>query len=427
MKVTVMGAGWVGIVSAAAFARFGHEVVCTDIRDERIVALNSGDLPFFEPGLFELVAEGLASGRLQFSLGTDETIREADVVMCAVGTPPTANGSADLSAVFECARQFGRASVKKSVFVIKSTVPAGTAQRCKEIIEEEQRLRQTNLSFSVASNPEFLAEGNAVRDALTPERVVVGCDSERYFNFFEELYAPLIAQNIPVVFMSVASSELTKYAANAFLATKLSFINEIANYAEIVGADPREVVKGIGLDSRIGPKFLRPGVGYGGSCFPKDVRALIASGNEAGYRFRILPEVDRVNTFQRVRYYEKLSGALGGVKGRRIVIWGLSYKPETDDIRESPALYFIDRLQQEGADIVAYDPRVKESIHSVFPALALAPSAEESLKGADALVLLTEWEEFSKLTVAEIRAKMLGSVIVDGRGVWKEIQNGLIT
>jgi UDPglucose 6-dehydrogenase len=427
MKVTVMGAGWVGIVSAAAFAKFGHEVTCTDIREERIVTLQKGDLPFFEPGLFELVAEGLASGKLLFKVAGEETLKEADVVMCAVGTPPLENGSADLSAVFECAREFGRACVKRSVFVIKSTVPAGTAKRCKEMIEEEQRIRRTELSFAVASNPEFLAEGNAVRDVLTPERVIVGCDSERFHAFFEDLYAPLIKENIPVLFMSVASSELTKYAANAFLATKLSFINEIANYAEIVGANPQEIVKGIGLDSRTGPKFLRPGVGYGGSCFPKDVRALVASGIEAGYRFRILPEVDRVNTFQRVRFYEKLSTALGGVKGRRIVLWGLSYKPETDDTRESPALYFIDRLEREGADVLAYDPMVKESIHSLFPNLALAASAEESLKDADAVVLLTEWSEFSRLSVAEIRSKMRGSVVVDGRGVWKEIQNGIIT
>jgi UDPglucose 6-dehydrogenase len=427
MKVTVVGAGWVGIVSSAAFAHFGHDVICTDIREERIVALERGDLPFFEPGLSELLNEGRENGRLTFALAGDETIREADIVMIAVGTPPMPNGAADLSGVYEAARQFGRSFSKKSIFVTKSTVPPGTGKRCREIIEEEMRLRHTDLSFAVASNPEFLAEGTAVRDSLAPERVVVGCDSDRFFSFFDELYRTLVSEGVPLLKMNLASAEMSKYAANAFLATKISFMNEIANYSECVGADPYAVADAIGHDSRIGKKFLKPGVGYGGSCFPKDVRALVVAGHEAGYRFKIIPEVDRVNTFQRVRFYDKLSQALHGVKGKRVVIWGLSYKPETDDVRESPALYFLDRLEQEGADIVAYDPKVKESIHSFFPSLALAPSAEESLRGADAVVLLTEWGEFTRLTLAEIRSKMSGSVVVDGRGVWKEIENGIIS
>lgn len=426
MKITVVGAGWVGIVSAAAFAKFGHHVLCTDIREERNVALQRGDLPFFEPGLFELVQEGIRSGRLQFSLADDDSLKDADIVMCAVGTPPQQNGSADLSGVFECARQFGRACTKKSVFVVKSTVPPGTGKRCREIIEEELRIRRTNLSYAIASNPEFLAEGTAVRDALSPERVIVGCDSERFFSFFQELYKPLIEQSISVLFMNVASAELAKYAANAFLATKLSFMNEIANYAELVDADPRDIAKAMGADSRIGPKFLRAGVGYGGSCFPKDVRALSAAGNEAGYRFRIVPEVDKVNTFQRVRYYEKLSAALGGVKGKRIALWGLAYKPDTDDVRESPALYFIERLMHEGADLVAYDPKARESILAIFPNLTLADSAEEALKKADALVVLTEWSEFQRMALREVRSKMLGSVVLDGRGIWPEIKGGIV-
>lgn len=428
MKITVVGAGWVGIHYAALFAHLGHDVTCTDVNGERINALQEGALPFFEEGLAELLKEGRDAGRLHFSLAEDETVRDADVVMCAVGTPPTANGAADLSGVFEAARQFGRAVTKKSVFIIKSTVPPGTGKRSREIIDEELKLRQTNLSFAAASNPEFLAEGTAVRDVLSPERTIIGCDTERFFSVFEELYAALVAKGSPLLFMSVASAELTKYAANSFLATKVSFMNEIANYAEEVGADPREVAKGIGLDSRIGPKFLRAGVGYGGSCFPKDVRALIASGNEIGYRFKILPEVDRVNAFQRVRFYDKLSAALGGdVKGKRIALWGLSYKPGTDDVRESPALYFIERLNREGADVVAYDPRANDAMKRVFPKLETATAAEDVLKGADALVLLTEWEEFARYKLTEVRSKMRGSVVMDGRGIWQEITGGIIT
>ncbi len=416
MKVTVVGAGWVGIISAATLAHFGHQVVLTDNREERIVALKRGDLPFFEPGLPELLLEGVTADRLHYAVMSVEAMAETDIVLCSVGTPPLPNGAADLSAVFEVARDFGRGIERGSVFVIRSTVPPGTGKLCQEIIGEELRLRGVTRPYAIGSNPEFLAEGTAIRDSLEPERIVIGSESEAGEQALKELYAPLIASGVPLLSTNIPTSELTKYAANAFLATKISFINEIANYAELVGASAHDVAKGMGMDSRIGPKFLKPGIGYGGSCLPKDVRALVAAGKEAGYRFQIIPEVDRVNVGQRVRMYEVLVSALGTVRGKQIVIWGVSYKAGTDDTRESPALYFIDRLSREGATVVTFDPKVGDKIRLQFPQVEAAGSPEDSLRGADALVLLTEWPEFAPYTLTELRTRLRDGVVLDARG-----------
>ncbi len=420
MNVTVVGAGWVGIISAAALAHLGHDVVLTDNRDERIIALQGGDLPFFEPELPELFQAGLVSGRLKLSPASPETMAKADIVLCSVGTPPLPNGAADLSAVFEVARDFGRGVERGSTFVIRSTVPPGTGKRCSEVIGEELRVRGVTRPYSVASNPEFLAEGTAVRDSLFPERIIIGSESEAGESALKLLYAPLLEKGTPLLSTNIATSELAKYAANAFLATKISFINEIANYAELVGASAQDIAKGMGMDSRIGPKFLRPGIGYGGSCLPKDVRALIAAGKEAGYRFQIIPEVDRVNVGQRVRMYETFVGALGPVRGKCIVLWGVSYKPGTDDTRESPALYFIDRLTREGATVVTFDPKVGEKIRAQFPQVEVAPDPEASLKGSDALVLLTEWPDFAPYTLSELRTRLRDGIVLDARGFLKK-------
>ncbi|MFA5945319.1 MAG: UDP-glucose/GDP-mannose dehydrogenase family protein [Patescibacteria group bacterium] len=417
MKVTVVGAGWVGIISAATLAHFGHEVVLTDNREERIIALARGDLPFFEPGLDELFQAGIASGKVRVVKAEPGTMADADIVLCSVGTPPLPNGAADLSAVFEVARDFGRGIERSSVFVVRSTVPPGTGKFCQEMISEELRVRGSSVAFCIGSNPEFLAEGTAIRDSLEPERIIIGSESEGGESALKELYAPLLANGVPLLSTNIPTSELTKYAANAFLATKVSFINEIANYAELVGASAQDIAKGMGLDSRIGPKFLRPGIGYGGSCLPKDVRALVAAGKEAGYRFQIIPEVDRVNVGQRVRMYEAFAGALGSVRGKRIVLWGVSYKPGTDDTRESPALYFIDRLLREGATVVTCDPKVGFKIRVQFPQVEVAVDAESSLKGADALALLTEWPEFLSYTLSELRTRVREGIVLDARGV----------
>ncbi len=416
MKVTVVGAGWVGIISAATLAHLGHDVLLTDNREERIVALERGDLPFFEPDLSELFLAQLSAGKLRVVLASPETMAQADIVLCSVGTPPAPNGAADLNAVFEVARDFGRGVERGSVFVVRSTVPPGTGRLCQEIIGEELRLRGVTRPYAIASNPEFLAEGTAIRDSLQPERIIIGSESEVGESALKELYAPLLAQGVPLLSTNIPTSELAKYAANAFLATKISFINEIANYAELVGASAQDVAKGMGMDSRIGPKFLKPGIGYGGSCLPKDVRALIAAGKEVGYRFQIIPEVDRVNVGQRVRMYESFLGMLGGVKGQRIVIWGVSYKPGTDDTRESPALYFIDRLIREGAEVITCDPKVGQKITEQFPQVEVATDPESSLRGADALVLLTEWPEFAAYSLSELRTRMRSGIVLDARG-----------
>lgn len=422
MKVTVVGAGWVGIVSAATLCHLGHDVLLTDNREERIIGLRlaEADLPFYEPGLDELFRSGVASGRLQLAVASPSTVASADIVLCSVGTPPLPNGAADLSAVFEVARDFGRGVERGSTFVVRSTVPPGTGKQCSEMIGEELRLRGVTRPYSVASNPEFLAEGSAIKDSLEPERIIIGSESEAGESALKKLYAPLIEQGVPLVSTNIPTSELAKYAANAFLATKVSFINEIANYAELVGASAQDIAKGMGLDSRIGPKYLRPGIGYGGSCLPKDVRALVAAGKEAGYRFQIVPEVDRVNLGQRVRMYEGFSSALGGVRGKRIVIWGVSYKPGTDDTRESPALYFIDRLIREGATVVTCDPKVGDKVRAQFPQVEVSPDAESSLRGADALALLTEWPEFLHYTLTELRTRVRTGIVLDARGVLKK-------
>lgn len=422
MKVTVVGAGWVGIVSAATLAHLGHEVLLTDNREERIIALKRGDLPFFEPDVKELFSEGNANGRLTLALGTPETMAHADIVLCSVGTPPMPNGAADLSAVYEVARDFGRGIEIGSTFVVRSTVPPGTGKRCQEIIGEELRLRGVTRPYAVASNPEFLAEGTAVRDSLEPERIIIGSESEAGETALKKLYAPLLEKGVPLLSTNIPTSELAKYAANAFLATKISFINEIANYAELVGASAQDIAKGMGMDSRIGPKFLKPGIGYGGSCLPKDVRALIAAGKDAGYRFQIVPEVDRVNVGQRVRFYETFTSALGSVRGKKIVIWGVSYKPGTDDTRESPALYFIDRLLREGAEVVTCDPKVGERILEQFPMVEVAPDPESSLKNADAVAVLTEWPEFAPYSLSELRTRVRSGVVLDARGFLKKQQ-----
>jgi UDPglucose 6-dehydrogenase len=417
MKLAVIGTGYVGLVAGTGFSDFGNDVVCVDLDADRIARLRQGEIPIHEPGLAELVRHNLDAGRLAFTTDTAEAVRGADVVILAVGTPQSeVDGSADLRYLDEAARQVGRALTGYAVIVTKSTVPVGTGDRVRALVAAE-----TRHPFSVASNPEFLKEGDAINDFMKPARVVLGVDDERAARVLHALYAPFVRVNDRIMVMDVRSAELTKYASNAMLAVRISFMNEIAMLAEKVGADVDRVRKAVGADPRIGPKFLFPGPGYGGSCFPKDVKALAHTARQAEAHLEVVEAAERANQRQKQVLGQKVVAELGAdLRGRRIAVWGLAFKPETDDIREAPALALIADLRAAGAAVVGYDPAAMPNIKAQLgDALELAADMYAAARGADALVLVTEWKQFRGADLKRLRDAMAGDLLVDGRGIWE--------
>lgn len=420
MKIAIVGTGYVGLVSGACFSEMGIDVTCVDIDEQKITRLLNGEIPIYEPGLEELVKRNVEAGRLHFTTDLTTCLDEVEVVFSAVGTPPDEDGSADLKYVLEVARTFGRNIKKYTILVTKSTVPVGTAKKVREAICEELDKRGEDIDFEVASNPEFLKEGAAIKDFMSPDRVVVGVESERAQKVMTKLYRPFLMNNFRVYFMDVPSAEMTKYAANAMLATRISFMNDIANLCELVGANVDNVRKGIGTDDRIGKRFLYAGCGYGGSCFPKDVKALVHTGLENGYHLRVIEAVEEVNERQKYIVFEKLAKAFeGNFKGKKIAIWGLAFKPETDDMREAPALVVIDELLKAGAEVIVYDPvAMEECRRRIGDAVAYAKDMYEAVIDADAIAIVTEWKLFRMPSWAIIRKAMRGNVVVDGRNIY---------
>ena len=414
MKITVVGTGYVGLVVGACLAETGNEVVCVDVDERKIRGLRRGRVPIYEPGLDELVQRNQTEKRLVFSTALSRVTGRSEVIFLAVGTPPGEDSSADVHYVLAAARTLARAMKGYTVLAIKSTVPVGTAERVRDVIR-----RETNHPFSVVSNPEFLKQGSAVEDFLKPDRVVIGADDLRARELMRTLYAPFTRTGAPIVIMDCASAELSKYAANAMLATRVSFMNEIANVCERVGANVDDVRRVVASDRRIGASFLFPGIGYGGSCFPKDVQALVRSARKSGYGFRILEAVEAVNRSQKRRLFEKMQEALGSLDGKRIAIWGLSFKPRTDDMREAPSITMIEALLEAGAKVMAYDPHAQRAARAIFGArITLTGRSYDALKGADALGILTEWNEFREPDFSRMRSLMRAPVIFDGRNLF---------
>jgi UDPglucose 6-dehydrogenase len=426
MKIAIVGTGYVGLVTGACFAEMGTEVYCVDVDVDKIAHLQQGIIPIYEPGLEEIVHRNQQAGRLHFTTDLTECLGEITVLFSAVGTPPDEDGSADLKYVLEVARSVGQNMNGYLLVVTKSTVPVGTARKVREVIQEELDKRHLALEFDVASNPEFLKEGSAIKDFMSPDRVVVGVESERAKEWMIRLYRPFLLNNFRVIFMDVLSAEMTKYAANAMLATRISFMNDIANLCEIVGADINMIRKGIGSDARIGSRFLYAGTGYGGSCFPKDVKALLNTGKINHYPMRILEAVEEVNESQKTILYRKLKACFDGeLKGKRIAIWGLAFKPETDDMREAPSLALIGKLVEAGCDVYAYDPiAMKEARHRLGETIHYSTDIYDAVIDADALLLVTEWKEFRMPSWSAIRKLMNRPLILDGRNIYdsKELE-----
>ena len=421
MKIAVVGTGYVGLVSGACFAEMGLDITCVDIDKKKIDGLNNGVIPIYEPGLEEVVRRNVEEGRLHFTTELTDCLDDVEVVFSAVGTPPDEDGSADLKYVLEVARTFGRNIKKYTVLVTKSTVPVGTAQKVKAVIREELARRKCKVPFDVASNPEFLKEGAAVKDFMSPDRVVVGVESERARKLMTKLYRPFLINNFRVLFMDIPSAEMTKYAANAMLATRISFMNDIANLCDLVGANVDMVRKGIGADTRIGSKFLYPGCGYGGSCFPKDVKALARTAREYGYTMGVIEAVEAVNERQKEIVVKKLQDKLGTLRGKTIALWGLAFKPETDDMREAPALVVIEKLLEAGASVKVYDPvAMDECRRRIGDRVVYCKDMYDVVIDADALAVLTEWKEFRIPSWSVIKRVMKQSVLVDGRNIYSK-------
>ena len=420
MNIVIVGTGYVGLVSGTCFAEMGNHVSCVDIDVDKINRLLIGEVPIYEPGLDELVKRNVECGRLDFTTDFASVIDDAEVVFSAVGTPPDEDGSADLQYVLTVARQFGQYIKKYTILVTKSTVPVGTAQKVKTVVKEELKKRGVNIPFDVASNPEFLKEGAAIKDFMSPDRVVVGTESKQAEEVMAKLYRPFLLQNFRVIFMDIPSAEMTKYAANAMLATRISFMNDIANLCECVGANIDNVRKGIGSDVRIGSKFLYAGCGYGGSCFPKDVKALAHVAIECGMHLEVIEAVERVNERQKGIVYKKLHFLLGNdVAGKTVALLGLAFKPETDDMRESPALVVIEQLLKNGAEVRVFDPiAMNECKRRMGSVVTYCENMYDAADGTDALCLLTEWRQFRMPSWNVIRKVMRGNVIVDGRNIW---------
>jgi UDPglucose 6-dehydrogenase len=424
MKIAVVGTGYVGLVTGACLSDVGIEVTCIDIDSKKIENLKKGVLPIYEPGLEEIVERNTQAGRLHFSTSLTESIKGCDVAFIAVGTPPGEDGSADLKYVLAVASQIGENIEDYLVVVTKSTVPVGTATKVKKAVQDALDKRSSRVTFDVASNPEFLKEGAAIDDFQRPDRIVIGVESQRAEDVMRKLYKPFLLNGHPIIFMDIPSAEMTKYAANAMLATKISFMNDIANLCEIMGADVNLVRKGIGSDPRIGNKFIYPGIGYGGSCFPKDVKALVKTAKENGYSMRILQAVEEVNESQKSVLVGKiLTHFHNSVKGKTFALWGLSFKPKTDDMREAPSLVIIDMLIRAGANVVAYDPvAMHEAKKIIGDQISYAAKPDSAVVDADALIIATEWPEFRSPDFNMMKKLMKGHVIFDGRNIYDPVE-----
>lgn len=420
MNIAIVGTGYVGLVTGTCFSEMGVDVTCVDINEAKIKALQGGVMPIYEPGLESLVLKNVEAGRLHFTTDLTACLDNVSIVFSAVGTPPDEDGSADLRYVLDVARTVGRSINKYTLLVTKSTVPVGTAQKVKAVIQEELDKRGVAIPFDVASNPEFLKEGAAIKDFMAPDRVVVGIESDHARKLMERLYRPFVLNGYPILFMDIPSAEMTKYAANAMLATRISFMNDIANLCEVVGADVESVRKGIGSDTRIGKHFLYAGCGYGGSCFPKDVKALLHTGKENGYTMRVIEAVENVNETQKSIVFEKVNKLFNNdLKGKIVAIWGLAFKPDTDDMREAPALVVIDKLVKAGAIVKVYDPiAMDECKRRIGNQVEYAKDMYDVVVDADALLLITEWKQFRLPSWKCIKRLMRGNVIVDGRGIY---------
>ena len=424
MKVAIVGSGYVCLVTGTCFSEVGIDVTCVDIDKKKIDNLNNGIIPIYEPGLEEMLLRNMKKGRLKFTTSLAEALEDCEVLFTAVGTPPDKDGSADLQYVLSVARDCGRNMKDYLLIVTKSTVPVGTDQKVRKALQEELNKRSVAIQFDVASNPEFLKEGAAIDDFLKPDRIVVGLDSPRAEELMKSLYKPFTLNGHPIIFMDITSAEMTKYAANAMLATKISFMNDIANLCEIVGADINMVRKGIGSDSRIGNKFIYPGIGYGGSCFPKDVKALIHTAEDFNYQLRVLQAVEDVNQDQKSVLFQKVSNYFkGDLKDKTIAVWGLSFKPQTDDMREAPSVVIINKLLEAGAKVKAYDPiAMKEATHQLGDTIVYAEDQYEALIDADCLLLVTEWPEFKFPNFKIVKKLLNGPVIFDGRNIYDLVE-----
>ncbi|WP_368126479.1 UDP-glucose/GDP-mannose dehydrogenase family protein [Bacteroides faecis] len=420
MKIAIVGTGYVGLVTGTCFAEIGVNVTCVDTNSEKIESLQKGVIPIYENGLEEMVLRNVKAKRLKFTTSLESCLNDVEVIFSAVGTPPDEDGSADLSYVLEVARTIGRHMNQYKLVVTKSTVPVGTARRVRAAIQEELDKRGVTIEFDVASNPEFLKEGNAISDFMSPDRVVVGVESARAEKLMSKLYKPFLLNNFRVIFMDIPSAEMTKYAANSMLATRISFMNDIANLCELVGADVNMVRSGIGSDIRIGRKFLYPGIGYGGSCFPKDVKALIKTAEQNGYTMRVLRAVEEVNEAQKSVLFDKLMKQFNGeLKGKTIALWGLAFKPETDDMREAPGLVLIDKLLKAGCQVRAYDPAaMDECKRRIGDVIYYARDMYDAVLDADVLMLITEWKEFRLPSWAVVKKTMNQQIVLDGRNIY---------
>lgn len=423
MNIAIVGTGYVGLVSGTCFAEMGNKVTCVDVDKNKIDKLLAGQMPIYEPGLEELVKRNIGYGRLSFTTSLSDIIDDVEVVFSAVGTPPDEDGAADLKYVLQVAREFGRNIKKYTILVTKSTVPVGTAQKVKAAIREELQRRGVDIPFDVASNPEFLKEGAAIKDFMSPDRVVVGTESKKAEEVMGRLYHPFLIQNFRVIFMDIPSAEMTKYAANAMLATRISFMNDIANLCELVGANVDNVRAGIGTDARIGKKFLYAGCGYGGSCFPKDVKALAHTGEEYGYHLEVIEAVERVNERQKQIVFDKIAKFAGDLNGKTVAILGLAFKPETDDMREAPALVVIDKLLNAGANVRVFDPiAMDECRRRIGDSVTYCRDLYDAADGADVLALMTEWRQFRMPAWNVIKKAMHGNIIVDGRNIYNRTE-----
>ena len=420
MKIAIVGTGYVGLVTGTCFAEIGVNVTCVDTNSEKIESLQKGVIPIYENGLEEMVLRNVKAKRLKFTTSLESCLNDVEVIFSAVGTPPDEDGSADLSYVLEVARTIGRHMNQYKLVVTKSTVPVGTARRVRAAIQEELDKRGVTIEFDVASNPEFLKEGNAISDFMSPDRVVVGVESARAEKLMSKLYKPFLLNNFRVIFMDIPSAEMTKYAANSMLATRISFMNDIANLCELVGADVNMVRSGIGSDTRIGRKFLYPGIGYGGSCFPKDVKALIKTAEQNGYTMRVLRAVEEVNEAQKSVLFDKLMKQFNGeLKGKTIALWGLAFKPETDDMREAPGLVLIDKLPKAGCQVRSYDPAaMDECKRRIGDVIYYARDMYDAVLDADVLMLITEWKEFRLPSWAVVKKTMNQQIVLDGRNIY---------
>jgi len=420
MKIVVVGSGYVGLVTGSCFAESGVNVNCVDVDSEKIEQLKEGAIPIFEPGLEDMIKRNIEKKRLSFTTDIKKGLEGSEVIFIAVGTPPGEDGSADLRNVLEVAKEIGRAITSHTVVVIKSTVPVGTSEKVRMTILDELNKRKITVPFDMASNPEFLKEGAAVEDFLRPERIVIGIDNEKTGEIMRRLYKPFVLNNHPILFMDIPSAEITKYAANTMLATRISFINEIANLCDILGADINHVRKGIGSDSRIGSKFIYPGTGYGGSCFPKDIKAIIKTADTNGYELNVIKAVEKANEYQKNVIFNKMTKFFNNdLKNKVICIWGLSFKPKTDDVREASSINLIEKLLQSGAKVKAYDPAaMNEAKKLLNDEIQFVSDQYEALESVDALALMTEWAEFHLPDFSKMNDLMRGKVIFDGRNIY---------